>query len=117
MELDGDGRLTILPPRPSPSRMLLARVIALWFGAAACLRRLVVGLVWHARTGLAMARVRWAPALRPPAASSVPELRLSERLACLREDQPLCLADAHSRSGVRFPRRTALTAEKVTRTG
>ena len=76
------GRCTILPPRPTMARRLLARTNALWFAAAACVRACVAALGRPARRVLATVKERRAPALEPALTSSLPERRLTEPYAC-----------------------------------
>jgi len=87
MELQSEGRRTILPPPPSPSRALFGHANALWYGVAALGRRGVGGLAATARRGLTFVRARWAPAPLP-GATSVPPPRMSELLARLPRQYP-----------------------------
>jgi hypothetical protein len=105
MEMPSDGRLTILPPRPSLSRRLLALVNALWFGGAARLNRVLGGLARRARAAK-IAQARWEPELQLPAATYVPELRMSELLVSLRKEPSLCLVGASAPAGAPALRRT-----------
>ena len=89
MEMSSHDRHATLPPLPSLSRRLRARLTALWFLAAALGRRGIDALARHARRGIEIVRARRAPS--PVAAGPESGPRTTELLTCLRGQQQRCL--------------------------
>jgi hypothetical protein len=93
MELRQADRHALLPPPPSPSLALRARVISLHVRTAAWLRQSAARFLRWARRALRTLPARAVAALPPPAREPAPNLRVTEILASIRAQRRPCPAD------------------------